>query len=62
MTYFSVLPQNVRPMYVATAMTGAKPGFFSPSGETYTRAAVATIGVQKDTHGYLGHAIQVTGV
>ena len=44
---------------VATAMGGFDVSLFAPSGETFTRAAVATIGVQKDTHGYWIHALQV---
>ena len=52
--------QTVYPGFVATAMSGIKrPKIWAPSPEKYARAAVATIGIQKDTAGYLIHAIQV---
>ena len=51
--------QNVIPGFVATAMTGLKPNFLVPSGETYARLAIATIGVEKDTYGFWFHALMV---
>ena len=32
---------------------------FAPDPVTYTRAAVATIGIQHTTYGYFYHALQV---
>jgi len=54
------LAQDVKPAFVATAMTGfQRTSRFIPSPTTYTRAAVATIGIQHTTYGYYYHALQV---
>jgi len=46
---------------VTTAMSNArKVTFFTPDPVTYSRAAVATIGIQDYTHGYWSHALQVS--
>ena len=64
----SVLPsQDVKPYLVATAMARtaiSSSGMventrFVPDPVTYTRAAVATIGIQHTTYGYFYHALQV---
>lgn len=45
---------------VTTAMSNArKVTFTTPDPVTYSRSAVATIGIQSYTHGYWGHALQV---
>ena len=57
--------QDVRPFMVATAMIRAALKITSsrliPDPITYTRAAVATIGIQHTTYGYFYHALQVGG-
>jgi len=54
------LTQDVKPAFVATAMSGIrKTSRFVPNPITYTRAAVATIGIQHTTYGYFYHALQV---
>ena len=54
------LTQDVKPGFVATAMSGIRKTSRSiPSPITYTRAAVATIGIQHTTYGYFYHALQV---
>ena len=62
--FFSLsLIQTVYPGFVATAMSGIRrPKFWAPSPETYAKSAVATIGVQQDTYGYLFHAVQVINI
>ncbi len=40
-------------------MSGIKPNLLVPDAESYARSAVATIGVQDETMGCFGHAIQV---
>ena len=48
------------PGFVATAMTGiTTPTLLAPSAESYAKAAVATIGIQNDTFGYLNHSLMV---
>ena len=45
---------------VTTLMSNTrKVGFFAPDPVSYARAAVATIGIQRYTHGYWTHALQV---
>ena len=55
--------QDVRPFIVATAMIRAALKITSSrlilDPITYTRAAVATIGIQHTTYGYFYHALQV---
>ena len=54
------LSQVVKPHFVATAMSGIqRTSRFIPDPVTYTRAAVATIGIQHTTYGYFYHALQV---
>ena len=61
--------QDVKPGSVATAMARtvislsgmAENSRFAPDPITYTRAAVATIGIQHTTYGYFYHALQVGG-
>jgi 17beta-estradiol 17-dehydrogenase / very-long-chain 3-oxoacyl-CoA reductase len=53
-----IIVQCVYPGYVATAMTGLKPRWWSPDPLDYTRAASATIGILQHTYGYIPHAIQ----
>ena len=49
------------PGFVATAMSGiTTPTLLAPSAESYVTAAVATIGIQNDTFGYLYHSLMVT--
>ena len=49
------------PGFVATAMSGiSTPTLLAPSVESYATAAVATIGIQNDTFGYLYHSFMVT--
>ena len=46
------------PGFVITAMSGiTTPTLLAPSAETYATAAVATIGIQNDTFGYLYHSL-----
>ena len=61
---FVHLLQCVKPMVVATSMSKhvEGPKWWAPSGESFARSAVATIGVQRDTYGCLSHAFQVTMV
>ncbi len=47
------------PRFVATAMSGKTPSLLAPDPVTYTRAAVATIGIQNNTYGYLYHSLEV---
>ena len=48
------------PYVVATAGTGIeRSNFMAPDGVSYARAAVATIGIKKFTHGCLSHTVQV---
>ena len=52
--------QNVKPFFVATAMSGIRrANFLVPSPEAMAKAAVATIGIQEDTFGCFSHALQV---
>ena len=45
---------------VTTLMSNTrKVGFFAPDPVSYAQAAVATIGIQRYTHGYWSHALQV---
>ena len=54
------LSQDVKPWFVATVMSGIqRASRFAPDPITYTRAAVATIGIQHTTYGYFYHALQV---
>lgn len=54
------LLQAVSPGFVTTAMSGFKrPRWWVPDPMTYTRSAVATIGIQKHTYGCLAHEFQV---
>ena len=51
------------PGMVTTAMSEATtgnttPSLLTPDPVVYSRAAVATIGIQNDTYGYLYHSIQ----
>ena len=39
-----------------------KVSFLVPSISAYAKAAVATIGIQNNTCGFLSHALQVSGV
>ena len=58
--FLSFLCQAVKPHFVATAMSGIqRASRFALDPVTYTRAAVATIGIQHTTYGYFYHAIQV---
>ena len=59
-------PQDVKPFMVDTAMTrpvlaisSVETSRLIPDPVTYTRAAVATIGIQHTTYGYFYHALQV---
>ena len=53
--------QTVAPFFVATAMSGIRrANWIVAHPVAYTRAAVATIGIQRFTHGYLSHAVQVS--
>ena len=55
-----LLSQVVKPHFVATAMSGIRRASrLAPDPVTYTRAAVATIGIQHTTYGYFYHALQV---
>ena len=48
------------PGFVATAMSDiSTPNLMAPSAETFATAAVATIGIQNDTFGYLYHSFMV---
>ena len=48
------------PGFVVTAMTEiSSPRWWAPSPELYAFSAVATIGVQNETNGYIIHALQV---
>ena len=52
--------QCVTPFYVATSMSGIRrSSFMTPDGVSYTREAVATIGIKRVTYGCLSHTIQV---
>ena len=54
--------QDVKPFGVATAMNMSgleSSSRFAPEPNTYTRAAVATIGIQHTTNGYFYHALKV---
>ena len=52
--------QTVYPGFVVTAMTEIPtPRLWAPSPELYASRAVATIGVQNETNGYIIHALQV---
>lgn len=54
-----VLFQTVASGMVATAMSNVRRAvFFSPDPIKYSRAAVATIGIQNYTYGYWPHALQ----
>ena len=60
---FVHLLQCVKPMVVSTSMNKKhvkEPKWWAPSGVSYARSAVATIGLQRDTYGCLSHAFQVT--
>ena len=57
---FLLITKCVAPFYVATSMSRIRhTSFFVPDPVSYARAAVATIGIKKFTHGYVSHAIQV---
>ena len=59
--YVLTLLQNVKPFLVATAMSGMKKSnMLVANAISYARAAVATIGIQRDTYGCISHAIQVS--
>ena len=51
--------QTVTPSFVATSMSKIrKSSYFVPDPIYYTRAAVATIGIQSETNGCFAHALQ----
>ncbi|NXX13440.1 DHB12 reductase, partial [Podargus strigoides] len=53
-----IIVQSVLPYYVATKMSRIrKPTFYTPSPETYARAALGTVGLQTRTNGCLSHAL-----
>ena len=45
--------------HVVIALSNFETSRFAPDPVTYTRAAVATIGIQHTTYGYFYHALQV---
>ncbi len=51
------------PCVVSTAMATmadvTSPSLLTPDPVVYSRAAVATIGIQNNTYGYLYHSLQV---
>ena len=52
--------QCVSPFYVSTAMSGiGSTNFWVPEPVAFARAAVATIGIKRFTHGCFSHALQV---
>ena len=58
--YYDIL-QTVAAGMVTTTMSNArKVTFFTPDPIKYSRAAVATIGIQDYTHGFWPHALQVS--
>lgn len=51
--------QCVMPYFVATKMSKIKrPSLFTPSPDTYVKAALSTVGVSDVSHGYWTHSIQ----
>eukprot|EP00731_Ephydatia_muelleri_P021413 Em0014g4a len=51
--------QTVMPAFVATSMSKIrKASFFVPDPVSFTRAAVATVGIQNETMGCFAHALQ----
>ncbi|XP_007885841.1 very-long-chain 3-oxoacyl-CoA reductase-A [Callorhinchus milii] len=53
-----IIVQSVLPFFVATKLSKIrKPTLDKPSPETYVKAALNTVGLQTQTHGYLPHAI-----
>ena len=55
-----LLTQCVTPFYFAMSMSGIRrTSFMVPDGVSYTRAAVATIGIKRVTYGFISHTIQV---
>ncbi|CAH8632136.1 unnamed protein product [Schistosoma rodhaini] len=51
--------QTVCPMFVSTRMIGyCKMYFFIPNARDYVQSALQMLGVEKETFGYIGHAIQ----
>ena len=53
--------QTVMPAFVATSMSKIrKASFFVPDPVSFTRAAVATVGIQNETMGCFAHALQVS--
>jgi len=51
--------QCVYPFFVATKLAKIRRAtFFAPNPDTFAKSAVGTIGIQTETTGYLGHALQ----
>ncbi|XP_028414382.1 inactive hydroxysteroid dehydrogenase-like protein 1 isoform X2 [Dendronephthya gigantea] len=50
--------KSVLPFYVATNMTGMKPGLFSPAPDDYVRAVLKKVGISSRCFGYWPHELQ----
>ena len=56
-----IITQCVTPFFVATSMSGIRhTNILVLDSISYTRAAVATIGIKRVTYGCLSHTIQVS--
>ncbi|XP_028414381.1 inactive hydroxysteroid dehydrogenase-like protein 1 isoform X1 [Dendronephthya gigantea] len=53
-----IVIQSVLPFYVATNMTGMKPGLFSPAPDDYVRAVLKKVGISSRCFGYWPHELQ----
>eukprot|EP00911_Craspedida_sp_UC1_P002466 UC1_evm1s1835 len=54
-----IFVQSVLPLYVVSKLSKMRKGFFVPTPDTFARSAVATIGHDERTWGYITHSLQM---
>lgn len=54
-----IFVQSLMPLYVASKLSKMRPSFFTATPSQYARSAVATIGYDKRTFGYIPHKMQM---
>jgi len=51
--------QSLMPNFVSSAMSKMRPSLFVPKPESYVRSAVATLGQEEQTSGFMWHDLQI---